>query len=402
MTSYLTAMQHPLTRWQPWRSQLRRRSFTEQFVKQSPTVEQSLVLSTAALGMVAGSAVVPPLAVLSLPLSIAVFMPSLKLAYYSIRDERRITNPVLTATRIGVYVVMGFYTIAALDAFLQSISQRWAWQAERDLDRTLDNAELSAAVRERVWQAAQEISATHERGAFSADCMAPFMFAGFFATLPFYGANRSAAFLMTSFGAHMNTLSPMTVRDYVKQSLEQGIAVLDIAALELLSEADTLVLDVDASALRLDGLREQFVRVVEVVGVESAEKIATIHQLQQDGRTVVYLGCDVNGIREADIAVMVGKSADVNAHALLLTDDALNALSHILSNSDSFNSKQQFNFKTPIAFDIADITTTVVIHFGLFYSVLFNYSGLLVSMANEKLRQRGGTDNTDRLTAFSQ
>ena len=40
---------------------------------------------------------------------------------------------------------------------------------------------------------------------------------------------------------------------------------------------------------------------------------------------------------------------------------------------------------TPIGFDLLDITTTLFVHLGLFYSVLFNYAGLLLSAANARM-----------------
>jgi hypothetical protein len=40
---------------------------------------------------------------------------------------------------------------------------------------------------------------------------------------------------------------------------------------------------------------------------------------------------------------------------------------------------------TPIGLDLVDIATTLFIHLGLVYSLLFNYAGLLLGAANARL-----------------
>ena len=50
-----------------------------------------------------------------------------------------------------------------------------------------------------------------------------------------------------------------------------------------------------------------------------------------------------------------------------------------------FFAKQRFNLLAPFGIDLIDISTTVFLHFGLFYSVLLSYAGLLTGMAQANM-----------------
>jgi hypothetical protein len=63
-------------------------------------------------------------------------------------------------------------------------------------------------------------------------------------------------------------------------------------------------------------------------------------------------------------------------YSVLLVGDSSVALKQTLDAAGQLKRRQDFNLRAPIGFDLIDIATTVSVHFGLFYSVLFNYSGL--------------------------
>ncbi len=100
---------------------------------------QSLVLSSASLGLATAGILwmVPMLTVASIPPMLYVFLPTFQAAWRTLVKERRINNPVLDAVRITVCVVMGYGFIAALNACLQAISQKYFIQAEADFHQRL-------------------------------------------------------------------------------------------------------------------------------------------------------------------------------------------------------------------------------------------------------------------------
>lgn len=92
-------------------------------------------------------------------------------------------------------------------------------------------------------------------------------------------------------------------------------------------------------------------------------------------------------MEQARIAISwrgVNSISTTPAQVVLLERD-LQALVRFFALAANFTVKQGFNLVTPIGFDLLDITTTLFVHLGLFYSVLFNYAGLLLSAANARL-----------------
>ena len=73
--------------------------------------------------------------------------------------------------------------------------------------------------------------------------MAPQMLLTFALTLPLLGANHAAAFLTTSFGNHLRTLGPYTVRNFLIPAAEQGIVIKVARALELANLVNVLIFD---------------------------------------------------------------------------------------------------------------------------------------------------------------
>ncbi|MEZ4864692.1 MAG: hypothetical protein R3C14_25500 [Caldilineaceae bacterium] len=111
---------------------------------------RAVALSSASLGLAAAGVVFHPvLIVVSVPITLYIFIPTFQSAYHSLRQERRVTTPVLDATRITVCIVMGYYWAAALNAWLQSLSQKVLTQSEVDFKRALQ--QYAGAADESVW-----------------------------------------------------------------------------------------------------------------------------------------------------------------------------------------------------------------------------------------------------------
>lgn len=397
----------------------RQEVFVEQ-MKSDPAqvwLDRDLLIASTALGMATTSLLFPSatvLATVSLPLSLFVFVPTFKVAYRTLREEQRITNPVLVTTRLGVCVVMNFYGIAALDAFLFSVAQKWNGRSRQKWTQTLDNVfaqQPASEIRQHLEQVAAQKTSAQQRGEASANQMAPWMLGAFVVTLPFYGANRAASFLMAGFGAHLPTLGPTTVQEFMRQALEQGMVVKNGRSLETATSSTVLMLDAsllleqaDKQTL-LDAIRQQLAAAQEianedikivVVGtpqswlaaagvdeiIPSADRAATVATLQAAGQRVCYVGdglADAEIMAEARLAISLNglATAAEDAAQVILLDGNLTTLHRFFAGAAQLQQQQALNLSTPVWFDLADVSTTVVAHLGLFYSTLFNYSGLL-------------------------
>ncbi|MBX3012984.1 MAG: hypothetical protein KF832_15820 [Caldilineaceae bacterium] len=260
-------------------------------------------------------------------------------------------------------------------------------------------------------------------GEQQANRMAPRMFAAFFLTLPLLGVNHAAAFLCTGFGAHMRTLGPLAVRRFIGQAAQAGLLIKDPRALEAANLVNTVIFNADLLAdptlrgqaktllhhLRqrpwlMEGItphrfaayvlvkndEEAARQLVAEVGLDdyllepsSLGQATLVERLQTGGRRICYVGqgeTDAPVMQKASVAIALRALATAQttpAHVLLL-DNNLLAIESFFRFATAFGAKQGVSLLAPIGLDILDLFTTLVLQFGLIYSVLFNYSGLLL------------------------
>lgn len=408
---------------------------------------QLLILSWASLGMtVAGLALAQPwLSLAGVPLALVVFAPTFRSAYQTLRHERRIDNQVLDATRVALCVVLRYDTITAMNALLQAGSQKFFAQSEADFRRQIEALPWTGDVSSLVLQdvltnAAAEKSNAQADGEANARRMAPWMMACFALSWPILGPNRAAAFLTTGFGAHLRTLGPFTARNTVLAAAQSGIVIKNVHALEAAAQIDTLVLD--ARLLRDDGERASLGKLVAALRSHPAlderanpfavylliedGDAADLHPLAADiafdgfidrlsswpetnpldlaslhGRAICYLGPGSEDraacMAHATLPVVWGNPeaiTDDSAQVVLLGDDPT-VLLRLLELAATFSEKQRFNLRTPIGFDLVDIGTTIFVHLGLSYSVLFNFAGLATAAVYAGKQSGGKADTTE-------
>lgn len=70
-----------------------------------------------------------------------------------------------------------------------------------------------------------------------------------------------------------------------------------------------------------------------------------------------------------------------NGAQVVLLDQDLQQLPRFFELAAAFGVKQGFSLVAPIGLDLVDLATTIFIHFGLVYSILFNYTGLWLGAA---------------------
>ena len=100
---------------------------------------RTLLLSSVSLGVTtAGVFVKPFLMLVSVPVGLIIFAPTFRAAWRALRQDHRVTTPVVDAVRITVCVVMGYYFALAIDTWLRTVTHKLLVQTEDDLDQTVD------------------------------------------------------------------------------------------------------------------------------------------------------------------------------------------------------------------------------------------------------------------------
>lgn len=298
---------------------------------------------------------------------------------------------------------------------------------------------LLDTLRTALAQTSERKSWMQQVGEASADRMAPWMFASFVVSLPILGPNHAAAFLTTGFGAHLRTLGPYTIRNFLIPAAQDGIVIKDPRVLEAANLVNTLVFDqrilTDPAArtsaravlqalrrrpvtpvgathhpfaayvLVAPGEEEQARTLVAALGLDDyltaltmGARATLLEQLTLSGRLIGYVGTGVD-----DQAVMAkalvsiawrgGTAMPSNTAQVLLLTRELQPLVRFFELAATFTAKQSFNLLAPIGLDLVDIATTLFLHWDLVYSVMFTYSGLLLGAVNGRLPQPTPTDN---------
>ena len=408
-----------------WLTHLSRPLATDNLELEVHRKNQLLAVSSVSLGTaVAGIALVQPwLSLTGMLLALSTFGPTFRGALHTLQNERRIDNQVLDATRLLLCLALRYDFILTLNALLQATSQKFFTQSQVEFSKEIESLEWVAeadreTVRQILLDAAGVLSIPQQRGQAGIRQMAPWMLASFVLTLPWLGVNRAAAFLTTGFGAHLNTLGPFTVRKTLLAAAQQGILVKDPHVLETAAQIDTLVIDAqvlaDATAcaslsaavdaLRAHGpqtshplsvyclldnddtflpLLDQIDCAVAVSAGSTEKRLSFLQTLQQSGRSICYIGAaseeDDSALLSCTTVAVAWRSSAALAHSpaqVHLMEGDLTALAHFVDLASNYSRTQRFNLQTPIGFDWADIGTTVFIHLGLVYSILFNYAGL--------------------------
>lgn len=286
-----------------------------------------------------------------------------------------------------------------------------------------------SALRETLRRAVEGKTFIQQLGEGSGSRAAPLAFVTFCLTIPWLGINRAASFLCVSFGGNMRLLGPVAARHTIQRAAQEGILIKESRALELANFVNCLVIDgrtlLDPSIhlyaaeiiqeLRQrnwqanglfgrpfavyvladrehDGLRAAAAALnAEEIFVEplSIGRAAVIDNLQRSGRAVCYVGSgqdDEAVMEKALVSVAVGGalSAPSSPAQVVLVEKNLASLAVFFDMSTQFLGKERFSLLTPVMMDLTDIATTLVLHFGLIYSTLFNYGSLLVSINNAR------------------
>ena len=394
-----------------------------------------LASSAVALALAASSLHIALLGLISLLLSSLVFAPSFSSAFRSLKHDYRVDNEVLVASRLIIFISMNFYCVAALDAFLKTLASRLhgrsksryelrvlSWIASvmecRDGAGSVAQSDpFLSSESMRLLQVPMEKTNLDRLAARSADRMAPCMMGAFFLALPIYGANLAASFLMTSFGAHVRTLSPTTLRELLSRSMDQGVLIRNIDALVAFCERPTLVVDLakvpDSEVMSTlmawshskgtftgapaKGIGHVYFLASEsdsyhrkllcelagdrlLVAGDRDSRNDQLNQLAESHGKVIYVGDAQESLRICSsriVSVAVDSEVRMSTADVVMTTDLISGLASVLDAAKWHSKSGRYNWRTPVGCDCLDISTTLLAHFGVFYSTLFNYTGLL-------------------------
>lgn len=392
----------------------------------SAQAERELAVSAVSLGVAAAGSLLklPVLGWLSVPVTVYLLAPVMREAGQVVVQERRVNDQVLTSARLAVCMTMSYTFIAALDASLHVVTH---WLRVRNAERWQQALQQHLGSQAQPWlqhwdTLAEQPTHWQRVGERSGAIAAPLMLVTCVLATPALGINRSSAFLTTFFGAHVRKLGPYTTQETLHQALDRGLLLTHPQVLEQAVNMDTVVFDgrllhdtwVDGQfAASVQALQQQARRVYvfteaddalcALAGVDACfnavtadERVAWIQQWQATGKQVCYVGsglgnsaecqaANLSVVAQAVLPTTLPAAEDLPDAFLLGTD--LQAVPHLFTLSAAFGKSQRFNLIAPMGVDVVDISTTLLLDFGLVYSVMFTYVGLLVGMGRTHWRE---------------
>ncbi|MEZ4661090.1 MAG: hypothetical protein R2911_26365 [Caldilineaceae bacterium] len=100
--------------------------------------DRSLTLASLSLSLTITGIIFKSLLIMvCVPTALFIFAPTLRDAWRTLRQDRRITPPVLDATRVMLCIVMGYHFALALDTWLRTLTQRMMLRTDIDFQEAL-------------------------------------------------------------------------------------------------------------------------------------------------------------------------------------------------------------------------------------------------------------------------
>lgn len=125
-------------------------------------------------------------------------------------------------------------------------------------------------------------------------------------------------------------------------------------------------------------------------------KAEIIEKLQSEGRTVCFIGDGINdsiALKTADVSISLRGASSVatDTAQVILMDESLNKLCHLFELADEYKVNMKQTFGAVLIPHALGLSGALLLHFGLFYSVILNQAGLFLGAGNAilpRLRQR--------------
>lgn len=117
------------------------------------------------------------------------------------------------------------------------------------------------------------------------------------------------------------------------------------------------------------------------------QKAALIEKLQQEGKTVCFIGDGINdsiALRKADVSVSLSgaTTAAIDTAQIILMDGRLSGFSDLLAIAESFQANQQVNFALSVVPSAVSVSGVFLLHTGIYFASALSYSSLFLGITN--------------------
>lgn len=201
-------------------------------------------------------------------------------------------------------------------------------------------------------------------------------------SMPWLGAKRALAVLLTNFGYDYRVTAPISTLSYLASAQEQGIWLRDGQALETLQQVDVLLVDATWAEAEQAGLQFDPTLTIIVIAPGAVDLAALIVEQQAAGHMIAYLGpAPMPPLIHARLALWISASAAPNVDIRFAADQPAQ-LQALLALRTALSLNRKRGLYLALAPSLINLSGIYFLRFGVIPTLLVDYGGTAVGLLN--------------------
>jgi hypothetical protein len=203
-------------------------------------------------------------------------------------------------------------------------------------------------------------------------------------SMPWLGAKRALAVLLTNFGYDYRITAPISTLSYLASARQQGIWLRDGHALEVLQQVDVLLIDAAWAATKQTGWHADPTLTLIVIAPDTTDLARLIAEQQAAGHLVAYLGGESTPLpceAQPDLWISAA-SAAASGVAIRLPADQPAPLEALLALRTALAANRKRGLYLALAPSVINLSGIYFLRFGVITTLLVDYGGAAAGMLN--------------------
>ncbi len=203
-------------------------------------------------------------------------------------------------------------------------------------------------------------------------------------SMPWLGAKRALAVLLTNFGYDYRITAPISTLRYLASARQQGIWLRDGHALEMLQQVDVLIVTGALAEGEQSRLQPDPTLTILVIATDTTDLAGLIAEQQAAGHVVAYLGGESTPLPlDARPDLWISTSvATASGAAIRLPADQPAPLEALLALRAALTASRKRGLYLALAPSVINLSGIYFLRFGVITTLLVDYGGTAAGMLN--------------------
>jgi hypothetical protein len=203
-------------------------------------------------------------------------------------------------------------------------------------------------------------------------------------SMPWLGAKRALAVLLTNFGYDYRITAPISTLRYLASARQQGIWLQDGHALEMLQRVDVLIVTAALAEGEQPRLQPDPTLTIVVIATDTTDLAKLIAEQQAAGHVVAYLGGESTPLpldARPDLWISTS-AATASGAAIRLPADQPAPLEALLALRAALTASRKRGLYLALAPSVINLSGIYFLRFGVITTLLVDYGGTAAGMLN--------------------